>query len=303
MIKTNKRSRLLTLWLLVAVLGLAGCFNPLPGQDVPLEIGDRSTLVDPGVSNFIVPTYQPTAQPGVVIENNSAGSTSLRIENGSGTPVAEVYQGGGSAWSGGATVNNWVAIAAPTAQATGIPAAAISNAGVGAILNLSGSALEYQFDGTTLDLQSNNLEADLNTEHLMFPSVITATVQYTPTSGTVATIADGEVWLIHAVYANVSTNFDCTGDDCDVQIGDGGDADGLLDLDDAELQAADTEGTGAAAGWQGFMSTSTRGAYLANGLGFVYAPSGAAETIDYAVGGTDPAAGTLDVYVVYTRIK
>ena len=107
--------------------------------------------------------------------------------------------------------------------------------------------------------------------------------------------------MIHAVYVQVTSNFNCTGDNCTLQIGDGGDANGLVDLVDAELQAAAVDVTGAAAGWMGFMSD-TRGAYLADGSAFVYAPS-AAETIDFAVGGTDPAAGAATVYVVYTRIK
>jgi len=261
MIKRNMAG-VARLLLVVAALGMAGCFSPLPQAETPqdAEIGDRTTLVDPGVSNFIIPTYQPTSQPGVVVENNSAGSTPLRIENASGTPVAEVYAGGGYSFSGAGTV-------------------------------------------TDLDVGSGSITADLNTEHFMIPSVITATVQYTPTSGTVATIGAGEVWVIWSAYAKVATDFDCTGDDCAVNIGDGNDADGLLDLDDAELQSADTEGTGAIAGWQGFMSTATRGAYLANGLGFVYDATAGAETIDYAVAGTDPAAGLLDIYIFYTRVK
>jgi hypothetical protein len=141
----------------------------------------------------------------------------------------------------------------------------------------------------------------------MAPSLATAAITYTAGSGltgTLATIGDGEVWIILGMYANVTTNWDVTaGDDAYCSVGDGGDADGLLDLDDAELQAADTEGTGAAAGWQGFMSTDTRGAYMAS-TPFVYAPSGAAETIDYICGATgdDLTAGALTFYLVYVRI-
>lgn len=145
------------------------------------------------------------------------------------------------------------------------------------------------------------LTLPVNTEHIGAMSVITASVTHTPVTGTVASIGANEVWLIHAVYVQVTSNFDCTGDNCTLQIGDGGDANGLVDLVDAELQAAAVDVTGAAAGWMGFMSD-TRGAYLADGSAFVYAPS-AAETIDFAVGGTDPAAGAATVYVVYTRIK
>jgi hypothetical protein len=144
------------------------------------------------------------------------------------------------------------------------------------------------------------------------PTVVTTSVDIDNDSSpaTCATITDGEIWFVHYVYANVLDNFVCTGDDCTVDVGDGGDADGLLDLDDAELQTADTEGTGAPAGWQGFMSADTRGAYFGgNGQGFIYAPSGADETIDCAFAGTDLASTTGDTsnditfYVVYTRIQ
>jgi len=135
----------------------------------------------------------------------------------------------------------------------------------------------------------------------MLPTVISADVEYTTTASLI-TIPDGEVWIIHDVLVNVTDNYDCTGDNCTFQLGDGGDPNGLVDLLDAEIQAADTEVTGGAAGWQGYLS-GTRGAYLADGGGFVYAPSGAAETIDFAMGGTDPAGGAATVYVIYTRIK
>jgi hypothetical protein len=115
------------------------------------------------------------------------------------------------------------------------------------------------------------------------------------------TVADGEIWIVHDVLIKVSSNFDCTGDDCTLKIGDGNDDNGLLDLVDAELQAADTEGTGFAAGWQGQLAA-TKGAYLVDS-DFVYAPSGAAETIDITIGGTSPAAGAATVYIIYTRVQ
>jgi hypothetical protein len=145
-------------------------------------------------------------------------------------------------------------------------------------------------------------------ENVIAPSVATLAITYTAGaggSGTVATIADGEVWIILGAYAHVTTNWDVTaGDDAYCNIGDGNDADGLLDLDDAELQTADTEGTGAAAGWQGFMSADTAGAYRTQGHPFLYAPSGGAETIDWACGATgdDLTAGALTIYIVYIRV-
>jgi hypothetical protein len=119
------------------------------------------------------------------------------------------------------------------------------------------------------------------------------------------TIGDGEIWIVHEVYINVTTNFDATGDDATVHIGDGSDEDGLCDLDDGELQTTDVEVTGSAAGWQCFGSTDVIGAYIASGRGFIYAPSGAAETIDAVIAATgdDLSAGAATAYIVYTRIQ
>ena len=140
----------------------------------------------------------------------------------------------------------------------------------------------------------------------MLPTIQTVAVTY-ESDGAIFTIADGEVWIVHDILVDVGTNFDCTGDNCTLTIGDGNDADGFIVLADAQMQAADTEGAGFAAGWQG-MSESTRGVYFdeatnASAHNFVYAPSGSAETIDIAIGGTSPAAGAATVYIVYTRIQ
>jgi hypothetical protein len=141
----------------------------------------------------------------------------------------------------------------------------------------------------------------IDNEHVGLPTVDSAAVAIA-TDGALWTVGTSEIWFVHAVYCRVTTNFDCTGDDCTLDIGTGADADGFLDLDDAELQAADTEGTGAPAGWQGFMSTDTRGAFFAAGQGFVIAN----DTIDIAVadtGGTNPSAGAATCYIIYTRIQ
>ena len=109
--------------------------------------------------------------------------------------------------------------------------------------------------------------------------------RYHRSSGAVATIGDGEVWIVHDVFVNITNDFDCTGDDATLIVGDGNDADGFVVLADAELQAADTEATGFAAGWQGLIAA-TQGVYIDEAAGansFIYAPSGAAETIDYLV--------------------
>ena len=116
--------------------------------------------------------------------------------------------------------------------------------------------------------------------NLRVPSVCSNTLANTDTSAkTLCTVPDGEVWIIHAVLVNVTTNFDCTGDDCTLQVGDGNDANGLADLVDAEVQTTNTEVTNGAAGWAG-QTTGTKGVYINEAttnteIDFVYAPSGA----------------------------
>lgn len=148
----------------------------------------------------------------------------------------------------------------------------------------------------------------VNIEHFGAMSVITTPITYTAAAGgngVVATITDGEIWLVHAVFWQTTTNFDCTGDDCTATVGDGNVAAGFLSLNDAAMQAAFTEATGFAAGFYGIENGSA-GAYTTDDGGpFVYAPSGADETIDWvlAAAGDDFSAGAATIYVMYTRIQ
>ena len=156
---------------------------------------------------------------------------------------------------------------------------------------------------SVLNLDDHSITQDVNTENIMLPSVLTVPIVYSTASGTVATIADGEIWLVHSVFVRTTTNFDCTGDDCTLIIGDGNDDNGFISAADANLQATFTEATGYAAGLFG-IENGSGGAYtLDDGGPFFYGPSGAAETIDYTIGGTSPAAGNATIYVVYTRVQ
>jgi len=185
---------------------------------------------------------------------------------------------------------------------------------VGQAMNVTPPAIEAPADamqtlGTThfenmaiegaLDV-GDGITVDIGDENVGLPSVLSTNIAYGTLSGAIATVPSGEIWLVHSVLVNVTANFNCTGDDCSLVIGDGNDADGFIVLADAALQAADTEGTGFAAGWQG-MTDATVGVYLdTTDAPFVYA---AADTIDYLIAGTSPAAGTATVYVIYTRIE
>jgi hypothetical protein len=167
--------------------------------------------------------------------------------------------------------------------------------------------------GLDVDGTSNLDDVDIDgvtnlvtgTEHIGLPSILSTAI-LSDTDGALWTIGDGEIWIIHNVYCHVTTNFDCDGDDCTLQIGDGSDPNGLLDLVDAELQTTDVDVANGAAGWQGY-GADTIGAYLAAGAGFIYNPSGAAETIDVDIedtsGSTDPSAGAATCYLVYTRVQ
>ena len=113
-----------------------------------------------------------------------------------------------------------------------------------------------------------------------------------------------EVWYVERVVCHVTTNFDCTGDDCTIEIGlTGGDIDGFLDLDDGELQTTDAEISGLPTGWQGFGSTDTRGAFFAAGGGVIMAN----DTIDIKIEDnsdqSNPTAGAATCYVIYLRIQ
>ena len=143
----------------------------------------------------------------------------------------------------------------------------------------------------------------IGVENLRLPTIETATI-ITTTDGALWTVGASEIWWIDRVFCNVTTNFDCSGDDCTIEIGlTGGDIDGFLDLDDAELQAADAEIAGLTAGWQGFGSTDTRGAFFAAGGGVILGN----DTIDIKIednsATTNPTAGAATCYVVYTRLQ
>ncbi|MGD8626607.1 MAG: hypothetical protein PVJ34_18870, partial [Anaerolineae bacterium] len=85
--------------------------------------------------------------------------------------------------------------------------------------------------------------ATTGVEHTGLPTILSTSI-ITTTDGTLWNVGAGELWFVHNVYCQISTNFDCTGDDCILHIGDGGDEDGFLDLDDGELQTTDVDVTG-----------------------------------------------------------
>lgn len=179
----------------------------------------------------------------------------------------------------------------------------------GADLNVysdEGSTSVFSVDGATGDVASAGdlslsgaLDSALNLENMVLPSVVKVTASSTITTGVALTSAAGEIYEIVDVFYFVETSFDCTGDDCTLDVGTGDDVDGFLDCADATLQDAYTDYTGADAGWGGLDGSAPTGAFLVGGPHIMSGD----ETIDFAVGGTDPAAGSVDIYIVYRKLQ
>ena len=156
----------------------------------------------------------------------------------------------------------------------------------------------------------------VGTEHIGVPTIHSTAITYTAAaggSGTVATIGDGEIWLVHDILVQVTEEFTVTDDDDETLIiGDGNDTDGFLTLDHTDLTTTYTEGvTGHAAGWLGKIEANVGVYFDPDGTDgfhnntFVYAPDGSAETIDWELdaGEDDHTGGAATIYVIYTRIQ
>lgn len=142
-------------------------------------------------------------------------------------------------------------------------------------------------------------------EHIGVETHATTAFTYTAAAGgtvNLFTIGAGEEWLVRQVLIEVTTNFDATGDDAVMLIGDGNDNDGFCVLADAELQAADTEGTGWSAGWQ-CQAAATQGVYIDGRGAFMY-DEASTETIDafISASGNDLSAGAATAHIWYTRL-
>lgn len=274
------------------------------------------------------PTAAATATPALHVNSLAAGAKLLEVAD-AATPVFSILNGGAVVQvgartaTGGDTVNNWVIVSAPTAVATATPAMVVDSLALGNILEVRDAATPVftvndggaivvaagvDVDGTA-DLDEVDIDGVTNiavgTEHIGTKTIWSTAITYTAAaggSGTVATIGASEVWIVHDVYANITTDFDCTGDDTTLVIGDGDDPNGFCDLADAELQTADTEGTGYSAGWQ-CQVAATIGVYGEENSDFIYDGT---ETIDWLLdegSGETITAGAATIYVVYTRVQ
>jgi len=185
------------------------------------------------------------------------------------------------------------------------------DAAVGGTLGVTGaSTLSSTLEVTGVSTLGVISQA-VNTENVMLPSVVAASVDIDNDSSpaTLFTIGDGAVWAVTACFANVLEDFGTgVSDDAVFTVGDGTTANLFLDLRDAELQAADDDG--GAAGWQG-LTESTQGAGLDVASGsplVIMAPSGAATNVVATFSGTGLAgdgteAADITVYMVYWRLQ
>lgn len=223
--------------------------------------------------------------------------------------------------------------AAPTAIGTATPAMMSDSAGVSNLIEVRAAATPIWYTTASGDTTSSGawtatdftatddatVTDDLivtglinwtyDEENIGLPSILAIPITYTASTGgtgAVLTMVTDTVVFVHAVFVNVTTDFDCTGDDATLIIGDGSDTDGFVILADAELQKADTEQTGSPAGWQGLVAA-TMGVYLDGAVSsapHIYAPA-AVETVDWLVSeasGDTLTAGAATIYIVYTRI-
>lgn len=191
--------------------------------------------------------------------------------------------------------------------------------GDGSTLQGAGDASLY-WDGTKLVIggssgmnlttaglvEGSNAGITLTGEIIGVPRVTSVDFAFDDTSVVLATIPDGEVWLIHEVFVTTATDWDGNGL---ATIGDGNDPDGFLACSNASLDPAYDE-TGGLTGWTAGsvgLYQQNRGVYLFEGtndagLLFRYAPSGAAETIDITVTQGTSTQGASTAHVRYTRI-
>ena len=165
---------------------------------------------------------------------------------------------------------------------------------------LTGAVTGNVIGDVTGNVTGNITSAFATTGNVGVTSVLTAAITWETADGALFTVPAAQIWLVHAMLLQVTTDYDAGGtNDAAIIIGTDGDTDGFLVLADGDLQAADTELTGAPAGWQG-LSAGVQGAFLdGNWAAF---PVVGADTIDIATAGTGADAGAATVYMIYTRV-
>lgn len=312
-----------TLALLVAVLALGVTLLPLAlgGGELGVTNFDDLTLSGDLVVGDDVTVTGDTTFAGTVTGaiSNDLNAALMIIDADADTTLRAAVDDIVALTSGAAT-GYWNVLVGNLKIGNGTPGVSLNgeDAYIEGTLEVDGAS---QFDGAVVNASTTQLVGAVNLdgavdldgvitnaedlEHIGVMTHLTTAFTYTAAAGgtvTLATIGAGEEWLVHNVYLEVTTNFDCTGDDCVAVLGDGNDTDGFCVLADAELQAADTEGTGWSAGWQ-CQVAATRGVYQDGTGGFMYDEAGP-ETIDVVLSaaGNDFSAGAATAHIFYTRL-
>lgn len=165
--------------------------------------------------------------------------------------------------------------------------------------------------GTLTEADGGGISLGAGSQIIGVPFTITAAINFDTASGAIATIPDGEVWVVQRVWFRTTTDWDGNGT---VAIGDGSDPDGFLALSNTALDPAYNE-SGAVTGWttgtaglkDGGGAQNCAGVYQWDGtnderLQKLYAPSGAAETIDATVTTGTSTAGAGVCYIHAIRL-
>lgn len=164
--KNLKLLALVIMFIAVMITGFLGVRYPLP--TMPDDSGFSQQSV--GRSHYEVPTYAPTDEPGIVIDNKSAGAVGFQVEL-NGTPVYQVNRGGSvdatgdQTITGDLTVNGNAIVAGPTVATTATPMVSVNTAAdVVDLLVISKDAtpVVYVHNDGTLDMNGNKIDLDAN---------------------------------------------------------------------------------------------------------------------------------------------
>ena len=147
-------------------------------------------------------------------------------------------------------------------------------------------------------------------ENIGIPTWIKTTVDHTIGAGgttAVATVASSEIWVVHDVLVHVTETAATTaGTDATLAVGTGEQTDGFCTETETELNDNQQNGTGFAEGWV-CNTMAERGIFFDEGTGagvggFILESTETIDAIWAAGAGDDITAGTVDIYVMYTRL-
>ena len=291
--------------------GVPGISIDNNGVGLGLHVTDGGATFDEAVtmgSSLDVQGGNITLQNDEVIDN-SADAT-IAFTDGTNTLFSIVDAGttGNGDFSGTLTVDGISTLTGAVAANGGITVDSTAFT----VADTTGNVATTGTLGVTgLSTLSGGESIPYGVENLRQTSVFSNTVAQTGAGGTVvlATVEVGEIWVVHDILVHCTTEYDDTaGDDEAIEIGTGEDEDGFCVLGTAELIPTYAAATGFAEGWS-CNSVQDRGVFFDEAAtnswvgGFIIEST---ETIDVKVSsgaGDDITQGSIDVYVIYTRLE